>query len=74
MNLKHKDTASKAPRGDMPWFDHPQRATRDTPIVFGHWSAEGLDCTRQRDRARHRMRLGRQAQCTKAERSGAFSA
>jgi bis(5'-nucleosyl)-tetraphosphatase (symmetrical) len=42
MNLKHKDSASKAPRGDMPWFDHPQRATRDTPVVFGHWSAEGL--------------------------------
>ncbi len=42
MNLKHKDNASKAPSGDMPWFDHPQRATRDTRIVFGHWSAEGL--------------------------------
>ena len=42
MNLKHKDKASKAARGDMPWFDHPQRATRDTTIVFGHWSAEGL--------------------------------
>lgn len=42
MNLKHKDAASKSPRGDMPWFDHPQRATRDTPVVFGHWSAEGL--------------------------------
>ena len=42
MNLKHKDMASKAPRGNMPWFDHPQRVTRDTPIVFGHWSAEGL--------------------------------
>lgn len=42
MNLKHKDRASKAPRGDIPWFDHPQRATRDTLIVFGHWSTEGL--------------------------------
>lgn len=42
MNLKHKDKASKTPHGDMPWFDHPQRATRETPIVFGHWSAEGL--------------------------------
>ncbi len=42
MNLKHKANASKAPRGDMPWFDHPQRATRDTLVVFGHWSAEGL--------------------------------
>jgi bis(5'-nucleosyl)-tetraphosphatase (symmetrical) len=42
MNLKHKDSASRAPRDDMPWFDHPQRATRDTLVVFGHWSAEGL--------------------------------
>ena len=30
MNLKHKVSASKALPGDMPWFDHPQRATRDT--------------------------------------------
>lgn len=42
MNLKHKDSAAKAPRGDIAWFDHPERATRDTPIAFGHWSAEGL--------------------------------
>jgi bis(5'-nucleosyl)-tetraphosphatase (symmetrical) len=42
MNLKHKDNATKAPHGFMPWFDHPQRATRDTLVVFGHWSAEGL--------------------------------
>ncbi|HVG05243.1 MAG TPA: symmetrical bis(5'-nucleosyl)-tetraphosphatase [Burkholderiaceae bacterium] len=42
MNLKHKDRASKATHGDMPWFDHPQRATRNTTIVFGHWSTEGL--------------------------------
>ena len=42
MNLKHKDNTAKAPHGFMPWFDHPQRATRDTLVVFGHWSAEGL--------------------------------
>ncbi|MEP6607107.1 MAG: symmetrical bis(5'-nucleosyl)-tetraphosphatase [Burkholderiaceae bacterium] len=42
MNLKHKDKASKAAPEEMPWFDHPQRATRDTPVIFGHWSAEGL--------------------------------
>lgn len=42
MNLKHKANASKAPAGDVAWFDHPQRATRGTLIVFGHWSAEGL--------------------------------
>ena len=42
MYLKFKDAADRAPAGTMPWFDHPRRATRDTPIVFGHWSSEGL--------------------------------
>jgi len=42
MNLKHKDASARAPAGLLPWFDHPQRRTRGTPIVFGHWSTEGL--------------------------------
>lgn len=42
MVLKFKDSARKAPEGTVPWFDHPQRATRDVPVVFGHWSTEGL--------------------------------
>ena len=25
-----------------PWFDHPQRASRDVRVIFGHWSALGL--------------------------------
>lgn len=25
----------------MPWFAHPQRASRDTTIVFGHWATLG---------------------------------
>jgi bis(5'-nucleosyl)-tetraphosphatase (symmetrical) len=25
----------------MPWFRHPQRATRGDAFVFGHWSALG---------------------------------
>ena len=42
MNLKHKDKAASSPPGEIAWFDHPERATRDTLVVFGHWSAEGL--------------------------------
>jgi|OpeIllAssembly_1097287.scaffolds.fasta_scaffold216943_2 bis(5'-nucleosyl)-tetraphosphatase (symmetrical) len=42
MDLKTKDGANAAPPGFVPWFDHPERASRDTPIVFGHWSTLGL--------------------------------
>ena len=42
MNLKHHDASARAPAGLVPWFDLPRRATRGTPIVFGHWSTEGL--------------------------------
>lgn len=42
MHLKHKDASARAPAGLVPWFEHPRRATRGTPIVFGHWSTEGL--------------------------------
>ncbi|MDQ3189414.1 MAG: symmetrical bis(5'-nucleosyl)-tetraphosphatase [Pseudomonadota bacterium] len=42
MELKHKDSLGTAPRGSIAWFDHPERATRDTQVVFGHWSTEGL--------------------------------
>ena len=42
MQLKHKDASARAPAGLVPWFEHPHRATRGTPIVFGHWSTEGL--------------------------------
>ena len=26
----------------LPWFDVPGRASRGTPVIFGHWSALGL--------------------------------
>ena len=42
VNLRIK---GKPPRDDspwLPWFNVPSRRTRDTRIVFGHWSALGL--------------------------------
>jgi bis(5'-nucleosyl)-tetraphosphatase (symmetrical) len=42
MDFRIKQAPGKAPPGWIPWFDHPQRASRDTPVVFGHWSTLGL--------------------------------
>jgi bis(5'-nucleosyl)-tetraphosphatase (symmetrical) len=39
--LSHKGTIEDAPAGAMPWFRHPERATRGDALVFGHWSALG---------------------------------
>jgi bis(5'-nucleosyl)-tetraphosphatase (symmetrical) len=42
MDFTVKEGTDAAPPGLLPWFDHPQRATRGTPVVFGHWSTLGL--------------------------------
>ena len=42
MEFATKEGLGAAPTGFMPWYDVPGRATADTPIVFGHWSALGL--------------------------------
>lgn len=42
MDLTVKEGTKAAPPGFVPWFDHPQRATRGTPVIFGHWSTLGL--------------------------------
>jgi bis(5'-nucleosyl)-tetraphosphatase (symmetrical) len=39
--LSHKGTIADAPAGSLPWFRHPERATRSDSFVFGHWSALG---------------------------------
>jgi bis(5'-nucleosyl)-tetraphosphatase (symmetrical) len=39
--LAHKGTIADAPAGCLPWFRHPERATRGDGLVFGHWSALG---------------------------------
>jgi bis(5'-nucleosyl)-tetraphosphatase (symmetrical) len=42
MEFSHKTGLKHMPAGYLPWFDVPDRASRDTPLVFGHWAALGL--------------------------------
>lgn len=41
IDLDFKRTLDEMPAGKMAWFDHPQRTSRGTTVVFGHWSALG---------------------------------
>lgn len=42
MEFTHKTAPADAPAGYLPWFDIADRASRDTPVLFGHWAALGL--------------------------------
>lgn len=42
MEFKFKGELQDIPAGYMPWFDVPSRATQQTEVIFGHWSALGL--------------------------------
>ena len=42
MDFETKEGLASAPKGYMPWFKVPQRKTKDTRIIFGHWSTLGL--------------------------------
>ena len=39
MEFLANEGAGAAPPGYLPWFEVPDRATRSTPMAFGHWSA-----------------------------------
>ena len=39
--LKEKGPPGSQAQGRVPWFEHPNRATRRQRIVFGHWSTLG---------------------------------
>jgi len=42
MEFKFKGELKDIPAGFMPWFDVPDRATQDTPVILGigrHWLA-----------------------------------
>ncbi len=42
MEFSFKGELLDIPAGFMPWFDVPHRASRDKHVIFGHWSALGL--------------------------------
>ena len=42
MEFKFKGELQNIPSGYQPWFELGQRASLNTPIIFGHWSALGL--------------------------------
>ncbi|MEN9724773.1 MAG: Bis(5-nucleosyl)-tetraphosphatase, symmetrical [Pseudomonadota bacterium] len=42
MEFKFKGEMANIPEGYLPWFKLPQRASSNTPVIFGHWSALGL--------------------------------
>ena len=41
LNLQDKGMRDSVSNDYLPWFELPQRQSRDTTIVFGHWSALG---------------------------------
>lgn len=42
MDFSHKGLVRDTPAGYLPWFETPNRASREATIVCGHWSALGL--------------------------------
>jgi bis(5'-nucleosyl)-tetraphosphatase (symmetrical) len=42
MDLRYKGDSANLPSDLLPWFALPKRASRDSRIIFGHWSALGL--------------------------------
>ncbi len=45
MEFRSKGETASAPAGYLPWFDAPNRQSRDHVLVTGHWSALGLRMT-----------------------------
>lgn len=41
MEFAAKDSMDATPKGYMPWFDVPGRATANITVAFGHWSTLG---------------------------------
>lgn len=43
MEFDHKGPPEIFPAGHLPWYEAPNRKNADTTIIFGHWSALGLE-------------------------------
>lgn len=41
LNLQNKSQLEHKPKTLIPWFKHPERKLKKTPIIFGHWAALG---------------------------------
>ena len=39
LDFEHSGVLGSQPDDLMPWFDHPQRRSRDLRIIHGHWAA-----------------------------------
>lgn len=42
MEFRHKSAPRHLPRGFLPWYAIPNRASAGHPLIFGHWSTLGL--------------------------------
>jgi len=42
MEFRFKGEVEQIPKGYMPWFEVPDRASADATVIVGHWSALGL--------------------------------
>jgi bis(5'-nucleosyl)-tetraphosphatase (symmetrical) len=42
MEFKFKGEIANIPQGYLPWYEVPERKSRDATVIFGHWSALGL--------------------------------
>jgi len=43
MDFNHKGAPEGRPKGTWPWYEVPERRSAGANIVFGHWSALGLN-------------------------------
>jgi bis(5'-nucleosyl)-tetraphosphatase (symmetrical) len=42
MEFSHKLAPVNMPPGFMPWYEVPNRLSRGTPVLFGHWASLGV--------------------------------